>query len=577
MNTALSYQIRLVDQTAGPLSRINAAIAKVARPTRDLGASLANVGRAAGLDKAVTGMTRLGSAAFDSAKRIALITPAISTIASAASVAGVAMLTKNFAQSTIAAENLARRIGMSSNEMRAFQVAGERVGISADTSAASLLGLANSLEQVKAQNPDFIELANYIDQFGLSIKRLPNGAIDAVDFLGQIADKYAALQNPQARESLAKAFNVSEMAPLLALASAGIGKLLDTVRAYAATLDKDGVSAAERYTDSLSRLGESTTKLSRTLAIALVEPLTAVVDVMTDLTKSSEGWIRANVPTYAREFATAFKSVDWKQIGSDIGDMFTKVEQAAPRMDTITRGLANLLRPVNWLADKLDQLGEVEWMPKRIDRLDTPAPPLLPEAKKPAIAPGNLFGKAAHVARLEAKYGLPPGSLAAIRKIESNNGDPRWLTSEKGAMGEFQLMRPTADDLGVSDPYDFMQSSDGAARHLRRLLKKYNGDLTMAYAAYNGGEGRLDRNGLSRMPPETQQYVTKAMRELAGTPAGLPQAGPALGASAAEGGKVDVNVRFDGLPPNARVSVTSSGNARGKVSTGRTRTAEGSL
>lgn len=97
--------------------------------------------------------------------------------------------------------------------------------------------------------------------------------------------------------------------------------------------------------------------------------------------------------------------------------------------------------------------------------------------------------------------------LRAIAHAES--GFRADAVSPKGALGVMQLLPATARDYGVTDPFSAAQSIAGGARHLARLLRRYDGDRVLAAAAYNAGEGAVARYG--GVPPyaETEAYVAK--------------------------------------------------------------------
>lgn len=108
-----------------------------------------------------------------------------------------------------------------------------------------------------------------------------------------------------------------------------------------------------------------------------------------------------------------------------------------------------------------------------------------------------------------SKYGVDAKFLKAIAKCESDFSTE--CTSRSGAMGIMQLMPQTAASLGVTNAYDPYQNIMGCARYISEKLTQYNGDKSLALAAYNAGSGNVAKYG--GIPPfkETQNYVAKVM------------------------------------------------------------------
>ncbi|MHB8157926.1 MAG: lytic transglycosylase domain-containing protein [Desulfocucumaceae bacterium] len=111
------------------------------------------------------------------------------------------------------------------------------------------------------------------------------------------------------------------------------------------------------------------------------------------------------------------------------------------------------------------------------------------------------------VSKAAAKYGLDPGLLRAVIKVESDFNP--LAQSGAGAMGLMQLMPGTARALGVKNPFNAMENLEGGASYLRSLVDRFDGDLKLALAAYNAGPGAVEKHG--GVPPykETVSYLQK--------------------------------------------------------------------
>ena len=112
-----------------------------------------------------------------------------------------------------------------------------------------------------------------------------------------------------------------------------------------------------------------------------------------------------------------------------------------------------------------------------------------------------------HVIAEARKYKLDPRLVLAVMSTESAfNPNAR---SDRNAFGLMQIIPETAERFGVTDIMDPVQNIRGGMAYLRWLLNYYRGDVSLVLAAYNAGEGAVDRyNGV---PPyaETLAYVQR--------------------------------------------------------------------
>ncbi len=136
---------------------------------------------------------------------------------------------------------------------------------------------------------------------------------------------------------------------------------------------------------------------------------------------------------------------------------------------------------------------------------------------EPRYAPdpprGHVSADRAQIERIIAEaadyYKLPPALVKGVVRVESNFY-PRAV-SRVGALGLMQLMPRTARAMHVRDPFDPRDNVFGGCRYLRLLINRFDGDVVLALAAYNAGEGAVvRRRGIPYT--ETAGYVRNVLR-----------------------------------------------------------------
>ncbi|MCI0490054.1 MAG: transglycosylase SLT domain-containing protein [Blastocatellia bacterium] len=151
------------------------------------------------------------------------------------------------------------------------------------------------------------------------------------------------------------------------------------------------------------------------------------------------------------------------------------------------------------------------------DGAKTDSTPAASKAPNPLVIPAagsapiklDTSGNPAYdeiVMKAAARHGVDPNLIFAVMRQES--GFNSRARSYKGASGLMQLMPATARRFGVTDIFDPAQNIEGGTRYMRFLLDMFNGDVELALAGYNAGEGAVIKSGY-RVPRyrETQNYV----------------------------------------------------------------------
>ncbi len=147
---------------------------------------------------------------------------------------------------------------------------------------------------------------------------------------------------------------------------------------------------------------------------------------------------------------------------------------------------------------------------KSINERNTAHPGVSPQKVEDFSASRNRETFHAAVDEKARMHNIDPQLVKAVIRAESNwNPD---AVSPKGALGLMQLMPSTAALLGVADPFDPIENIDGGIRYLKDMIVRFNGDLTLALAAYNAGPKMVEKKGMVPSIPETVAYVKRVMQ-----------------------------------------------------------------
>src|SRR6266852_6646297 len=144
--------------------------------------------------------------------------------------------------------------------------------------------------------------------------------------------------------------------------------------------------------------------------------------------------------------------------------------------------------------------------PKPRPNIYLPAESAFTGHSRPAVEIGR-DGVEKIVREAADRHSVDPALVRAVIETESNWNPKAY--SHKGAGGLMQLIPTTAQRYGAYDVFDPQQNIDAGVKHLKWLLERYNGNLDLALAAYNAGEGAVDRAHGVPAFRETRNYVQK--------------------------------------------------------------------
>jgi soluble lytic murein transglycosylase-like protein len=137
------------------------------------------------------------------------------------------------------------------------------------------------------------------------------------------------------------------------------------------------------------------------------------------------------------------------------------------------------------------------------------AGPTEPEPSAHA-GPPSTFREAVDL--IAQKHSLPPQLVHSVISVES--GYNPNAVSPKGAQGLMQLIPSTAHRFGVNNVFNPVENVEGGAKYLQYLLELYKGDFRLALAAYNAGEGAVNKYRGVPPYPETVNYINQVGRRL---------------------------------------------------------------
>lgn len=394
---------------------------------------------------------------------------------------------------------LSRITKFTAKEIEGLNHALRSVGVFDDSAGGSI---AQRIEEIqRAVRDGTINMKAYFAGSNFNPSQFANlEGMDAVKYLVDAYSKLDHLKQSQVREGLSTGAND----PLTRLMEIGPEKFNTVMQYFEGNYRgvSDSLSEnAERFNDELAKLKLNFEDLSYSISGPLLKSLNELLETSNKLYSENRTWIDSVMsgewynelmkPT--EEYGEKFRGWLKGLFSGKDAPIAKNNEVVGGTLSGYTSGYLNNTMSIYPSAFAAATAGGA---------LRGDVPQLAQSVKATSTdSNSNLF------ADLESKHDLPSGLLNATYQKESGGG--KYLYSKAGALGPFQFMPDTAKDMGLrgDDVFDLEKSADAAARYYKILLKRYNGDVARAAAAYNHGLGNIDKKGLSNLPAETRDYI----------------------------------------------------------------------
>lgn len=273
-----SVTIQAVDQVTAKVAAINKSLASITAPMTRLNASLGKLADTAGLTKLTAGMLRLEQQVVATASSMARAVPALGALTGAASLAGLVRLTTQWGELGTKVGFAAQRMDISVSRLTALQGAARLAGSSSEALTSGMRGLQQTLhDAVGGRNAQAVVL---FGKLGVSFRKGALEARNAADVLPELADRIAAIKDPQYQAMVATELFGSaaeELLPFLRRGAEGIREWEAEARKYGLITD-GGAEAARKFTVAQTHLSMAVEGLGNKAAVKLAPVLVPLLE-----------------------------------------------------------------------------------------------------------------------------------------------------------------------------------------------------------------------------------------------------------------------------------------------------------
>lgn len=325
MAKPFTVTITAVDKATATVRRINAQMAKLTSPVRDLKRSVGDFSREAGFDKVGAAFGKVATGAQSAVKSVSTLVPVMGAITSMATIAGVVSLANAWGKLGQEIANTSTQLGVQTQDLQAYRNAARLAGASASDMDSSLKSLGDTLED--ATYGRNMQAAQFMHRFGITLTRTKSGAVDSMRALRQLAEVIAAQKgNTAVQRQILQQFGVSEaLLPMLQKGAKGIEEFVQAGRESGNMMSDEQIKNAQQYAQNITKLDMAMEGLKNTIGNALIPVLEPLIKGLSDWVTQNRELIATKVQEFVKQVADWIKSVDWPAVARGVGQFVDKI------------------------------------------------------------------------------------------------------------------------------------------------------------------------------------------------------------------------------------------------------------
>lgn len=249
----LQIVIAAVDHATATLKAVQKNLGNMPGSAKKVDRSLKDLGKNGTIKKLGLDVSALGREALASAGKIAFMSPALEMLAGLGTATGLAAMTVQTAKVGQSLTRMSAITGQSAETLQTWGKAAELSGASSEAMVSSLKGITTVANDAQWGRNN--QALVFMDNYGISLRRTADGAVDAVDLMKQIASILPRLA-PETRRDVLSMFGIDEsMIPLLMKGAGSLEKFRERVDALGGTMNEQQIRRANAFAESVTSVG----------------------------------------------------------------------------------------------------------------------------------------------------------------------------------------------------------------------------------------------------------------------------------------------------------------------------------